>query len=252
MTVGAILFARMTSARLRGKALVPIGKRPLLGHILDRVRRVHSLDGIALATSYDSSDDQLAAFAQDEGIPCWRGPLYNVLERAIGCARWQGWETVARICGDRVFLNPRDVEAGVRRMRRGGADLDLVSNVAEGPVAPGLTVEVVRTSALERVRDSTRDARDLEHVTRYIYRHRSRFVIEPLAPPPPATAGHRFVVDSAFDLKRSRAIVAACPAPSKAAHEDILRLTLEWEARTGAADLAASRMRTVSRSQVSR
>ena len=37
--VGVIVFARMGSTRLPGKALLPVGHRPLLGHVLGCVCR---------------------------------------------------------------------------------------------------------------------------------------------------------------------------------------------------------------------
>ena len=44
MNVGVIIFSRMDSKRLPGKALVEIGKRPMLGRVIDRANRIITLE----------------------------------------------------------------------------------------------------------------------------------------------------------------------------------------------------------------
>ena len=58
-----IVFARMDSVRLPGKALADLCGRPMLGRVLDRVRRAKRGGRIVVATSERKSDDEIAAFA---------------------------------------------------------------------------------------------------------------------------------------------------------------------------------------------
>jgi len=65
--IGIIAFARMSSSRLPGKALMDSGGRPMLGRVIDRLR-LAALDldcKLIIATSQEQDDDQIAAFCED-------------------------------------------------------------------------------------------------------------------------------------------------------------------------------------------
>jgi spore coat polysaccharide biosynthesis protein SpsF (cytidylyltransferase family) len=229
MRVGAIVFARLSSRRLPGKALLPIGGRPLLAWVLERTARAHGLAQIVVATSTDPSDDALEAFGRDAGVAIYRGPLDNVVSRAVACAREFGLDAFARVCGDRVFLEPTDIETALQQL---GADdrVDLVTNTLEWNVPAGLTTEIVRTGALADVLAQTSDPQDLEHLTRYFYRHADRFRIVRAAGVPPALHGVRFVVDTPEDLERARHVVSQLDDPARAPLTQIATLARAWDA----------------------
>src|SRR5258707_5203357 len=77
----AVIQARMSSSRLPGKVLMPIAGKPLLWHLVHRLRQCRTVDSIAIATSTDVRDDALEALCAQEGILCVRGSLDNVLDR---------------------------------------------------------------------------------------------------------------------------------------------------------------------------
>jgi spore coat polysaccharide biosynthesis protein SpsF len=229
MNVGVIVFARMQSSRLPGKALAPLGGRPLVGRVLDRANRVREACGVVLATSTDSSDDPLADFAQSEGVSVHRGSLDNVALRAVECASEHGWTAFARVCGDRPFFEPGDTDRAIARLAEcAGRGIDLVSSKLSGPVPPGLTTEVVRTAALEQTLRRTMEPQDLEHVTRYLYAHPEDFRLMGI----PVTGmgeGLRLVVDTAEDLRRARYIIGRLSNPAEASFTDIAVLARAWE-----------------------
>jgi len=71
-SVVAIIQARMSSSRLPGKVLMPIAGKPLLWHLVHRLRQCRTVDEIVIATSTDRRDDELEAFCSREGIRCVR------------------------------------------------------------------------------------------------------------------------------------------------------------------------------------
>jgi spore coat polysaccharide biosynthesis protein SpsF (cytidylyltransferase family) len=230
--VGAIVFARMSSSRLPGKALLPIGEQPLLGWVLRRACRAKGLARVVVATSTDASDDAVMVFASDAGVPVYRGPLENVAARALGCAREFGFAAFARICGDRPFLDPDDIDLSIARLTKPPAPpIDLVTNTLDGPVPPGLTTEIVRTDALADALAHTSDPQDLEHVTRYFYVHADRFRIVSGVQVPPALHGVRFVVDTTEDLERARYVVDRLDDPATATLSQIAALARAWDDR---------------------
>jgi spore coat polysaccharide biosynthesis protein SpsF len=229
--VGAIVFARMSSSRLPGKALLPIGRRPLLGWVLERTARANGLAQVVIATSTDASDDAVETFAREAGVPVYRGALDNVVARALACARAFDFAAFARVCGDRVFLEPADIDLSIQQMTRNRAEaVDLVTNTQSGRVPAGLTTEIVRTDALARVLAETADPQDLEHLTRYFYRHADQFRIVDGAAVPSALQDLRFVVDTADDLQRARYIVERLDDPAAAPLAEIAMLARSWDA----------------------
>ena len=228
--VGVIVFARMGSTRLPGKALLPVGHRPLLGHVLDRARQILGANGLILATSTDPADEPLVAFALREGLTVFRGSLTDVARRALDCAVANGWAAFARVCGDQAFFDPAAVGLAIERMLGTPPDLpDLVSNSLPGRVACGLTVEVIRTSALSRVLEQSADPLDREHITRYMYSHPEEFRLVNAGAVPPDTEGLRFVVDVPRDLTRARYVADRLPQPATASMLDVAELLRAWE-----------------------
>ena len=233
--VGVIVFARMGSTRLPGKALLPVGHRPLLGHVLDRARLIRGANGLTLATSTDPADEPLVAFALREGLTVFRGSLADVARRALDCAVANGWAAFARVCGDQVFLDPAAVGQAIERMLDNPADPpDLVSNRLPGSVARGLTVEVVRIPALSRVLEQSADPQDREHITRYMYAHPDEFRLASAGAVPAGTEGLCLVVDTSSDLTRARYVAERLPQPPTASMREVAELVRAWDQENAA------------------
>src|SRR5215472_2586414 len=77
--VVAIVQARMGSTRLPGKVLRPIAGRPLLWHVVHRLKRCRTLDSIVIATSTNPRDDAIESFCREQTVSIVRGPEDNVL-----------------------------------------------------------------------------------------------------------------------------------------------------------------------------
>ena len=63
----------MASTRLPGKVLLPALGKPMLHHLVERLRAVPSLDEIVIATTTSSGDEVLQDFAAAQGVGCYRG-----------------------------------------------------------------------------------------------------------------------------------------------------------------------------------
>ena len=64
MKIIATIEARMTSIRLPGKVLLQAAGKPMLEHLVNRLRAVPSLNGIVLATTINQTDDELEKFSK--------------------------------------------------------------------------------------------------------------------------------------------------------------------------------------------
>ena len=67
-SVIGLIQARMGSTRVPGKALLNLAGRPLLWHVVDRMRRVRQVNKIILATSSSPENEVLREFAEQNDI----------------------------------------------------------------------------------------------------------------------------------------------------------------------------------------
>jgi spore coat polysaccharide biosynthesis protein SpsF len=182
MKTVATIEARMTSSRLPGKVFLPASGKPMLAHLVRRLRAVPSLDGIVLATTTNATDDVLEEFARDAQIGCFRGSEGDVMMRVIGAAESANADVVVEITGDCPIIDPGIVEMVIRTFRENDADYVGNSHVRSYP--DGMDVQVFRLATLRRSAAMTNEALDHEHVTLHIRNHPELFrPINVVAPP---------------------------------------------------------------------
>lgn len=110
MKTAILITARLKSTRLPKKVLKEIVGRPMLAHLLDRLRLSRRAQQIILITSPVEQDDPLAEFCQDEGIDCFRGDPDDVLLRMTDAARYFGVDTVVSCTADNPFVDPEYID----------------------------------------------------------------------------------------------------------------------------------------------
>lgn len=162
----AIVQARMRSTRLPGKVLEDIAGRPMLWHVVSRVRHAKLVDQVVVATSEKASDDPIASFCECEGIACFRGSENDVLDRFYRAARQFGADVVVRITADCPLLDPVIIDRVIQECRTG--TYDYVTNTLRYTYPDGLDVEVFSFEALERAWREAMTQTQREHVTPYI------------------------------------------------------------------------------------
>jgi spore coat polysaccharide biosynthesis protein SpsF len=152
--------------------------RPLLGYLLERLRRCREIAQTVVATSTDVSDDAVARYCEAQATRLYRGPLEDVLGRFVEVAESLDASALVRVSGDSPLMDPAIVDRAVSLYAAEGADL--VTNVQVRSFPKGQSVEVISVDALRRAASQTDDAEDREHVTRYFYRHPEQFRITKL------------------------------------------------------------------------
>jgi spore coat polysaccharide biosynthesis protein SpsF len=210
-SIVAVLQVRMSSRRLPGKALRAIRGRALLGHVVDRVRRCRTIDGLWIATSTDPDDDAIAEFARTEAAELYRGALDDVASRLLSAAVAARAEALVRINADSPLIDPAIVDQAVDLYRRQRPEL--VSNVVRRTFPKGQSVEVVAVAALKRAVEAMMTPDEREHVTPWFYANPTRVRIvsfESAAPRPQM----QLSVDTLEDLQRVEAILARLGEPA--------------------------------------
>lgn len=143
----AIIQARMSSTRFPAKVLRPIAGKPLLWHIIHRLKKSRYIKTIVIATSIEDSDTPLANYCKEEGIMCIRGPLDNVLERFRLAYLDYPNDYIVRITGDSPLMDADAIDAGLEALSDSDAEVshsDRPDYIHEG-------FEVMRASFFERL-----------------------------------------------------------------------------------------------------
>jgi glutamate-1-semialdehyde 2,1-aminomutase/spore coat polysaccharide biosynthesis protein SpsF len=201
--IAAIIQARMGSSRFPGKTMAEIEGRPMLGRVVDRVRLSRLVDKVVVATSDQSADDAIAAFCENEKVPCFRGSEQDVLDRFYQAAKASPADALVRITADCPLIDPDVIDAVASRFTHGS--FDYVSNTLRYTYPDGLDTEVFTFSALEKAWREARKPAEREHVTPYLRTGKFRTAnVESTNPVP--TGEHRWTVDHPADLEFVRAI----------------------------------------------
>jgi glutamate-1-semialdehyde aminotransferase/spore coat polysaccharide biosynthesis protein SpsF (cytidylyltransferase family)/predicted dehydrogenase len=219
--VVAIIQARMGSSRLPGKSLAAIENRPMLWHVIQRVKRASLVDRVLVATSTSSLDDAIEQMCRENGVHCYRGSENDVLDRFYSAARAEKASQVVRITADCPLIDPEVIDRVVRRFQRG--DLDYASNAMVRSYPDGLDTEVFSFSALERAWHEAAKTSEREHVTPYLRSEKFRTAnVE--CDSTTLYQHYRWTVDETADLEFIREVYRAFRGKEHFGMKDVLTL----------------------------
>jgi len=145
MSVGILLTARLKSSRLARKVEKPILGKPMLAHLIDRLKLANTPDRIVLCTSTVEQDDPLVDIAEQAGIDFFRGHPDDVLVRIRDAAREFAFDTIVVCTGDNPFIDPPHIDALVHFARVNKLDYAITADL---PL--GVTAYVLNAAAVER------------------------------------------------------------------------------------------------------
>ena len=203
--VTAIIQARMGSTRLPGKVLIDVCGKPVLWHMLNRLRLSDNIGDIVLAIPESAHDNKLEDFAKESGFQCFRGSEEDVLSRYYEAAVRFGADIVVRLTADCPLVDPRVTDRIVKEHLNSGADY--TSNIIKRTYPQGLDTEVFNYDVLEKVSKEAKQGYEREHVTPYIYRHPEIFKLKSVeASGKLGRPDLRLTVDTEEDLRLMREI----------------------------------------------
>ena len=200
----AIIQARMGSTRLRGKTLMNISGKPLLQHIIERVRCSSLINQIIVATSMNKNDNAIVSLCDELRVECFRGNENDVLDRFYHCAKLFQAQIVVRVTADDPFYDPQVSDMVIAEILK-NKKLDYVSNNIEPTFPEGIDVEVFTFHALARGWKEATKSSDREHVTPYMWRHPEIFKIKSIKNDTDLSS-LRWTIDTPSDLLFAREV----------------------------------------------
>ena len=175
-----IIQARMGSSRVPGKAMLDLAGKPLIWHMIDRMRRVEGVGDLILATTTDPRNDPLVAFAEKEGLSVFQHPEEDDLAgRIAGAIENIEGEIVLKTGGDCPLIDPDLMQHMVDTARKAG-DADFVSNRLQWSYPLGLSVDVMSRSSIEWSHWHLTEPEDRELFACYVRDHPQQFKVIPI------------------------------------------------------------------------
>jgi len=237
-TGALIVLTRLDSTRVPGKALIDLCGRPLLGRVLDRLRRCAVTNRIIVATTDRPGDDPIAEFAAAEGVPVFRGDAEDVAGRIYEAAAEAGLTWFVRICGDSPFIDPAVVDqvAGTFLAERP----DICTNVHPRTFPVGCSVEAVAMDAMARLLEATQAAEHREHVTAWFYENADAVPLVNVPAPDGRYDDTSIAVDWPEEVEMARWVLGQSDHPAQEPLDQIVDQTRTWRDNTDC-DVRAAR-----------
>ncbi|MFB0500160.1 MAG: cytidylyltransferase domain-containing protein [Candidatus Hadarchaeaceae archaeon] len=199
----AIIQARTGSTRLPKKVLEKIAGKPMLWHVIDRVKNTKLVNEVVLATTSEEEDNPLLKLAEKSGVRGYVGSGDDVLDRYFQAATKFDADVIVRITADCPLIDSEITDKVIKCFLED--DFDYVSNTVKLSYPDGLDVEVFSYDALKKAWKKAKKSSEREHVTPYIKNHPELFKI--------GSVGHerdlshmRWCVDTERDLRFVREV----------------------------------------------
>lgn len=165
--------ARMTSSRLPGKILMECCGKPLLQHMIERIRRSNRIDDIIVATTVNKEDDAVEELCKKIECNCFRGSEDDVLLRVLEAAKSIKADVIVETTGDCPVIDWRHIDYLVDIYSSG--NYDYVANNTIRSFPDGFDVRIFSAEMLEEINSITDEADDHEHVSIYFIKHPEKY-----------------------------------------------------------------------------
>ena len=106
--------------------------KPLLVHMLDRIKQARHIDKIIICTSTNPQDDTIAEIATKEGGSCYRGSEDDVLVRLYKAAQEYKIEYFVNITADCPTVDPFYIDKIIKEYAKTNADLIIYKKLPSG------------------------------------------------------------------------------------------------------------------------
>lgn len=177
MKVVGLIQARMGSARLAGKVMLPLAGRPLVWHILERLRAVETIAETVLATTQAPENEPLVRWAAGEGVTVVRHPAEDDIAGRLAMAmEAAAADVIVKINADCPLVDPVIVRAGLD-MLAGDASADGATNKLRPSYPLGYSVEILGRRAIDWCDRNLSSPEDRELAVKWIFDHPDRFRI---------------------------------------------------------------------------
>jgi len=167
MTATAVIQARLTSTRLPGKVMLPLAGEPVIFRIVERLRRIASIDQICVSVPDGDGQEPLLEYVESlVDVHLTRGPEEDILRRLTMASEATGADTVYRFWGDCPAIDPAVCDKLIAIYHRDKLTFATIPDKSGYP--GGYEFEIVNAACLRAVDADIQDA-EARHVFHNIF-----------------------------------------------------------------------------------
>jgi spore coat polysaccharide biosynthesis protein SpsF len=122
MNSDIFIIARMGSSRLPAKHLKIILNKPIILHLIERLRLAKKVRKIVVCTTRKKEDDILVELLKKENIEYFRGSEKDILDRFYQAAKFFQTDIIVDVEGDKIYTDPTYVDKVVEEMEQFNID----------------------------------------------------------------------------------------------------------------------------------
>ena len=217
--ITVMIQARLDSSRLPKKVLAKIQGKPIIWHVINRVKKIKNIEQIVLITS--ESNKILLGIAKQQNISSFVGSENDVLKRHYDCAVKFQADPIIRITSDCPLIDPK-ISSDILQFYLNN-NYDYVSNTINPTFPDGLDTEIFSFNALQKAHLQSKLYSEREHVTSYFTKKPKKFRLYNFKNNIDLS-NHRWTVDQKEDLTFVRAIYSRMKPKTIFYMEDIMRI----------------------------
>ncbi|MDC1244559.1 N-acetylneuraminate synthase family protein [Crocinitomicaceae bacterium] len=190
-----IIAARLKSSRLKLKAKLKIGELSSVELCIKNCLRFDNIDQTILATSTTDEDAELSQYTYDPNVIFHKGHPDDVIQRYLDIIRKEKIDVFIRVTGDMPYVSKEIADLLLKDHLKSGADYTVGQEAAAGT-----NLEIINSSALEKVKKHFPSANYSEYMTWYFQNNPEHFVINKVKLPEELVRDYRLTIDYQEDL----------------------------------------------------
>ena len=170
-----IVQARINSSRLPGKILLNGFNKPLIIHLIERLKKSKFITNVVIATTNNKCDEIISTICKQIRIDCFKGNEQDVLSRYFYCAKKFNGQIIVRITSDCPLMDVNIVDKTISTYLN--SNVDYASTFHLPNEIDGFDVEVFSFEALRKSFYFAKKKYEREHVTQYILNNPKTFTV---------------------------------------------------------------------------
>jgi spore coat polysaccharide biosynthesis protein SpsF len=144
MNIGFLITARLKSRRLPLKIIRLIKGKPILSHMISRVKKAKTINKIIVCTSTYKQDDRIKKICDYEKIDCYRGHPDDVLLRLYEASKKFDLDYIVNITADCPLVEPYYIDQICKIYKKKKFDLIRAFDLPHGSWSYGIKIQALK------------------------------------------------------------------------------------------------------------
>ncbi len=143
-SIAVFIPIRLGSSRLPKKPLIEIKGKPLIEHLIERVKTAKLPNEIVLCTTTKPEDSVFIGIARKCNVKCFRGSEKDILDRFLNAAIEYKVDFIVNVDGDDIFCDPELIDNTVEVFLKEGSSFIKWNELPLGSSPIGIKIEALK------------------------------------------------------------------------------------------------------------